>query len=76
MAYTHHVTITPSQTKNKWPWSNLNAISIIERPVTAEDSAVPGHWEGDLIFGSNNSQIATPVRAELLVRHETLLVIN
>jgi IS30 family transposase len=51
-----HNTVT-----GQWRSQITDAVSIHERPAEADDRAIPGHWEGDLLLGRHWTQVATVV---------------
>lgn len=62
----------PRSTKraNRGQGQLVEAVSIRERPPEAEDRAIPGHWEGDLLAGAANTHIAT-----LVERHSRFVLL-
>lgn len=62
----------PRSTKraNRGQGHLVEAVSIRERPPEAEDRAIPGHWEGDLLAGAANTHIAT-----LVERHSRFVLL-
>ena len=53
------------------PGQLVDIVRIAERPPSADDRAVPGHWEGDLLVGKRGTQIAT-----LVERHSRFVLLE